>query len=77
MHIGVILSAMAVVVLLIRHLRSTMGTFVGSHISAVITFFMVLISVIATSFAILNTLHVPTDTPLLGGGIVSVVIGWS
>ncbi len=74
-HVGVILTAMVVVVLIIRRLRSTLGTFMGSHVSAMITFFMVLVTVIAASLAVLSALHVPTDTLLLGGGILSVVIG--
>jgi small-conductance mechanosensitive channel len=36
---------------------------------------MVLITIIAAFFALLDTLHVPPDNLLLGGGIVSIVIG--
>jgi small-conductance mechanosensitive channel len=75
LHIGVILVASAVVIVMVRRLRSTLSKTVGSHMAVLFTFFMVLITVIATFFAVLETLSVPPDTLLLGGGIVSIVIG--
>jgi small-conductance mechanosensitive channel len=75
LHIAVIIASTAGIILIIRRLRSTLAKSFGSHASVLLTFFMVLISLVGAFFALLNAVHVPANTLLLGGGIVSIVIG--
>lgn len=65
----------SLIIFLIRHSKSLISNRAGPHPATVFQFFMVLVAVIVMIFAVLNIFQVPSTTLLLGGGIVSIIIG--
>jgi small-conductance mechanosensitive channel len=73
--VAILLGAGGLAVYLMRRFNKTLAGYTGHHMASLITFFMIILACIGTLFGILNTLHVPSDTLLLGGGVVSIVVG--
>ena len=65
----------SIVVFLIRRFRIVMGRRVGHHPAAIFSFFMVLVTIIIMAFTVLDIFQVSATALLLGGGIVTLVIG--
>ena len=65
----------SIIILLIHRFRYIMGKRIGLHPATIFSFFMVLIAVIIMVFAVLDILQVSATTLLLGGGVVTIVIG--
>jgi len=65
----------SVIVFLIRRFKNVMGRRIGLHPATIFSFFMILIAMIITVFAVLDIFKVSATALLLGGGIVTIVIG--
>jgi small-conductance mechanosensitive channel len=65
----------SIIILFIRRSRSLLSSRIGVHPATVFQFFMVIVAVIVMIFAVLNIFEVPTTTLLVGGGVVSIVLG--
>jgi small-conductance mechanosensitive channel len=65
----------SVVVFLIRRFKNVMGRRIGLHVATIFSFFMILIAMIVTVFTVLDIFKVSATALLLGGGIVTIVIG--
>jgi small-conductance mechanosensitive channel len=65
----------SIIILFIRRFRSLLSRRVGVHPATIFQFFMVIIVVIVMIFAVLNIFQVPATTLLVGGGVVSIVLG--
>jgi small-conductance mechanosensitive channel len=65
----------SIVVFLIRRFRIVMGKRFGHHPAAIFSFFMTLVTIIIMAFTVLDIFQVSATTLLLGGGIVTLVIG--
>lgn len=74
-RIAIIIVAGGMAILLTRRLRQSIAGQAGAHLASMITFFMVILTVVGVFFGVLNTLQVSSETLLLGGGIVSIVVG--
>jgi small-conductance mechanosensitive channel len=64
-----------IIVFFIRRSKSLISKNVGTHLAAIFQFFMILIVGIVMTFAVLNIFEVSPTTLLVGGGVVSIVIG--
>jgi small-conductance mechanosensitive channel len=65
----------SIIILFIRRFRSLIASRVGVHPATVLQFFIGIIVVIVMTFAVLNIFQVPPTTLLVGGGVVSIVLG--
>jgi small-conductance mechanosensitive channel len=65
----------SVIILVIRQSKHLLSKHVGVHPATVFQFFMILAVGIVMIFALLNIFEVSPGNLLLGGGIVSIVIG--
>ena len=65
----------SIVILLIRRFRTLMGRRVGHHPATIFSLFMALVTIIIMVFTILDIFQVSATTLLVGGGIVSLIIG--
>jgi small-conductance mechanosensitive channel len=65
----------SVVLLFIKRLRRRLSLFFGAHAATIVTFIMALVTSIVAGFAILRVYQVPADTLLLGGGVITIVVG--
>jgi small-conductance mechanosensitive channel len=64
-----------VVLLFIRRFKSKLTPLIGAHASTILTFIMGIVASIVVVFAVLRIYQVPPDTLLLGGGIITIVVG--
>ena len=71
----VIVASGMLVVVLIRRFSSTMSVRFGPHPATVFSFFMILITILVATFAVLSTFGVSSEPLLLGGGVATVVLG--
>lgn len=65
----------SIVTFLIRRFKNAMGKRIGLHPATIFSFLMVFVALVITIFAALNIFQVSATTLLLGGGIVSLVVG--
>ena len=65
----------SIIILFIRRFRSLIASRVGVHPATVFQFFVVIIVVIVMIFAVLNIFQVSPTTLLVGGGVVSIILG--
>jgi small-conductance mechanosensitive channel len=65
----------SIVVFLIRRFRTVIGKRLGHHPASIFSFFMVLVTIIIMAFTVLDIFQVSATTLLLGGGIITLVIG--
>jgi small-conductance mechanosensitive channel len=73
--VAILVGAGLIAVFLIRLFKSKISPYSGAHMSALLTFFLILVTALVVFFAALNVLKVPAETLLLGGGILSIVVG--
>lgn len=64
-----------VIIFFIRRSKSLLSKHVGLHLAGIFQFFMILVVGIVMAFASLDIFQVSPTTLLLGGGIVSIIIG--
>jgi small-conductance mechanosensitive channel len=74
-EVAIIVASSLIVVFLIRRFRSSLSIYSNPQVAAVFSFFMILVTIIVAFFAVLYTFQVSVDTLLIGGGIVTLVIG--
>jgi small-conductance mechanosensitive channel len=72
---AIVIVSGSIVVLLIQRFRTVMGRRVGHHPATIFSLFMALVTIIITVFTILDIFQVSATTLLLGGGIVTLIIG--
>jgi small conductance mechanosensitive channel len=65
----------SIIVILIRRFRNVMSKRLGHHPAAIFSFFMALVTITIMVFAVLDIFQVSTTALLLGGSIVTLVIG--
>ena len=75
LRISIMLAGGGCIALLARRLRTPGFTTAGGRLTSVISFFLILATALLIFFGILGTLDVPLSDLLLGGGILSIVIG--
>jgi small-conductance mechanosensitive channel len=64
-----------ITILFVQRSKSLISRSVGVHPATVFRFFMILVTVIVVFFAVMQIFQVESTTLLLGGGIVSIVLG--
>jgi small-conductance mechanosensitive channel len=74
-RIVLILGFWLIILLFIRRAKPLMTTRIGAQATTILQFFMVAISVLVMSFAVLQTLGVSPESLLTGAGIASITIG--
>lgn len=74
-QVGVIIGIGVVVFYFFRNFEKSFGGGVSPHFRAIFNFLIIIIVALFVFFAVLNTLQVPASTLLIGGGILSIVIG--
>ena len=65
----------SITILFIRHSKRVISKHVGAHLATVFQFFMILIASILVVFGLLQVFRVSPTNLLIGGGIVSIVLG--
>jgi len=73
--VGVIIGVGVVIFYFFRNFANSIGESFSPHFRAILNFLIIIIVALFIFLAILNTLQVPPTTLLIGGGILSVVIG--
>ena len=73
--IGVIIGVGILVFYFFRSFAKSIGEGFSPHFRAILNFLIIIIVALFVFLAVLNTLQVPPTTLLIGGGILSVVIG--
>ncbi len=74
-NVAIVIVSGSIVLFLTRRFKSRLSDSVGQHAAAVFSFFMIVIISLGVVFAILYILQVPPSTLLLGGGIITLVVG--
>jgi len=75
MEVAIIAALTSIVIVLIRRFRSSLSIYAGLHAASVFSFFMVLVAILVAIFAILHTFQVSANTLLIGGGLITVILG--
>lgn len=65
----------SIIILFIRRSKHVISKHVGAHLAMVFQFFMILIASILVMFGLLQVFQVSPTNLLIGGGIVSIVLG--
>jgi small-conductance mechanosensitive channel len=65
----------SVTLFLIRRFKNVLGRRIGLHLATIFSFFMMFIAVIIMVFTVLDIFQVSATALLLGGGIITLVIG--
>ena len=73
--VGVIIGVGAIIYYFFRNFANSLGEGFSPHFRAIFNFLIIIIVALFVFLAVLNTLQVPPTTLLIGGGILSVVIG--
>lgn len=74
-QVGIIIGIGVVVFYFLRNFAKSLGEGFSPHFRAIFNFLVIIIVSLFVFFAVLNTLQVPATTLLIGGGILSIVIG--
>ena len=74
-QVGIIIGIGVVVFYFFRNFAKSLGESYSPHFRAVFNFLIIIIVSLFVFFAVLNTLQVPANTLLIGGGILSIVVG--
>ncbi|MDV3277887.1 MAG: mechanosensitive ion channel family protein [Nitrososphaerales archaeon] len=72
---GIIIGVGIVVIHLFSNFRKTFSEYANAHFVALVQMLIIIITSLFVLFAVLNTLEVPPNTLLVGGGFLSIVIG--
>ena len=72
---AIVIVSGSIVLLLIRRFRTVIGRRVGHHPATIFSLFMALVTIIIMAFTVLGIFQVSATTLLLGGGIVTLIIG--
>ena len=74
-QVGIIIGVGVVIFYFFRHFARSLGEAFSPHFRAVFNFLTIIIISLFVFFAVLNTLQVPASTLLIGGGILSIIVG--
>jgi small-conductance mechanosensitive channel len=74
-RVAMIAASGSIIIVLIRRLEPRLRVHANPHAATIFSFFMILVTILVAFFAMLDTFQVSADTLLIGGGIVTIVIG--
>jgi len=72
---AIIVASGTIVVVLIRRFRIAIGEHIGPHAASVFSFFLMLVTVLVVTLAVLHSFGASADALLLGGGAVTIILG--
>jgi small-conductance mechanosensitive channel len=72
---AIVIIAGSLIVFLIRRFRNAMVKRIGPQLATIFQLFMMLIAIVITLFTVLDIFQVSATALLLGGGIITLVIG--
>jgi small-conductance mechanosensitive channel len=59
----------------VRHFSAMVGRYLGAYAASVASFVLVVVDILVVALVVLRIFEVPMDSLLLGGGIISIIVG--